>query len=395
MSTGGIGVIELLIVLLIGVALIALIVGLVVIGARSGRAGILALGLGLLGVLGFLAFAALFFAGFSTPVVVSNERSAVRYVSSPPRNPKIEMGELPLPEVSEEWSETSQAATRLSHGEIDLSTIPAGYPDWVDQTEGNWDSKKKVWCTTVMVGPYETPKECEQHFREHVREAVAEFAEWRSAQLTDAGHYDRNTLPLPEAKLNYKQGWRTHNQCANGAQLYAFSQGSVSQTYHTKSNTGVSDKPWPVVFARVALNGDFQRKVDRHLYRGRSVRRALRAGAVWGVTLLGMVLALGGLKLTESNSTVALETPLASEAPNTSAPLAKSTTSAPSVVSQKVIRKRWGVIIAPLICTAIFLMQHQGVPFRWDAFWPKWVWFGCALGFLSTFKPFSEMHSKS
>lgn len=309
-------------------------------------------------------------------VVVEHSSSPV--VENSSLIPQIEIGELPKPEVDEEWADSIE----ISHAEIDLSTIPEGHPEWVDQTEGKWSPEKEIWSTTVMIGPYETEDECEENFHKHIREAAVEFAEWRAAQLTDVGYYDPDKLPLPEADLNFNHGKRSRSSGDEAYELRTFKRGSVYQTYHTKSNTGVSDEPWPVVFARVLLDTDFQRKVDRHLLHERSVGRALRAGTVWGVALLGMVLALGGLKWTESGSQAdALETlavASSSEAPSVSLPLAKS---------KDFARKRWGLLMAPLICTAIFFMT-SGLPRNPHEFWPMWVWFGCGIGFISTCKPF-------
>lgn len=359
----------------IGVAevfLIALLVGLIIVATQSRRAAIVL-------CVCFVAISVGVYFYRSADLTVTHHLPSPTAIKSSSL-PQIDIGEVVASEVDEEWSDTLAETSELSHGEIDLSTIPEGYPEWVDQTEGTWEPDKKVWSTTVMIGPYETEAECKKHFRKHVHEAAVEFAGWRAAQLTDIGHYDPATVPQPDANLNFLHG--THRRSGDGAyELRTFNRGCVSQTYHTKSNTGVSDEPWPVVFARVELDSDFQREVDRHLLHGRSVGRALRAGTVWGVTLLGMVLALGGLKLTESSGHAAALDTLAAAPANEALPR--------STPNESVAHKRVGLLLAPIICTGIFFLVGSG-----HGFWPKWVWFGCALGFLTTFKPFSELHSK-
>lgn len=313
---------------------------------------------------------------------------------------RVSPSEIPLShtaaEVSGEWTDD------VANHELDLSTIPENRPDWVDETEADWDENRKVWTKTVQVGPFETEEVCKERYREAVQDAVREYARWHAAKIQhiDPSLADYNPLDLPEIHASLSRS--TRSKSLGRTKRYEYRNGQVTDVYSTTAKVSVgdaeSDEPWHVLFARVELDQDFQRKIDKHVRHGVALKRAVHVGGAWGIALLGMVVGLrmfrGASDDVEeigdppqafvSESWESRESPESVEAAAERVSLPASHSKASLINASNV----W-LILAPIVCTVIYLLaadDFHDMVFEdgFEDFWPKWVWFGCGIAFVVT-----------
>lgn len=297
----------------------------------------------------------------------------------------------------EELPAPPHPSAKIKRADINLSTLPENSPAWVYETSPEWNEAKQEWSTTILLGPYETRAECVRTFDGELRKAVVEYAKFRGTVLGadfSGGDPQAHDLPVPNVHLNRDIEFRTSNE--EGWESREYRHGPLEESYFAKVSNEYSEEPWNVAFARVTFDRSTQNYIDQFVLRGQSVQRAIALAGICGVSLLGMATLLGGLKMVGAGAAPVAKGP--SRSPAGPDPLADTVVRGNSIFtgqtrSKHFTRKRFLLLLAPIICTLICLIENE-----WhydDDFWPVWVWLGCGIAYVMTFLPPSQKKSKT